>query len=302
MFPNGGLIVATERIWFDTDIGSDIDDAVALAYLLGNPSCELAGISTVSGQPRERAMIASAICRAAGASVPIYPGAEEPLLTAQFQPEAQQARLLPNWPHDVDFPDVSAVEAMYKAIRAHPGEVTLLAVGPMTNVALLFKTHPDAPSLLKQAVLMCGEFFRKLPAWGEAEWNSLCDPYAAAIVYGARGLKLRSVGLDVTCLVQMERDEVIRRFSTPILAVVRDFAKAWFDRYDRVTFHDPLAAVSIFAPEVMDYAAGEVAVELQSARAMGRTYFAPSEGGRHEVGQSVRADAFFAEYFRYATE
>ncbi len=297
-YSNGGVRV---KIWMDTDIGSDIDDAVALAYLLGKPESDLIGISTVSGQARNRAMIASAICKAANAKVPIYVGVEDPILARQHQPEAQQSRILANWPHDEVFPDISAVEAMYAAIRNHPGEVTLVAVGPMTNVALLFRLHPDAPELLKDAHLMCGEFFRRLPTWGEAEWNSLCDPHASAIVYGAKNLKLRSVGLDVTLQVYMNANEVRERFTSPVLRVVSDFSKAWFDRADRMYFHDPLAAVGIFEPGVMDYARGTASVELFSVRALGRTYFDPDENGRHEVAKAVRADAFFEEYFRHTT-
>lgn len=62
----------TVKLLLDTDIGSDIDDAVCLAYLLAQPQCELLGITTVSGEPIRRAMIASAICTAAGKDVPIY--------------------------------------------------------------------------------------------------------------------------------------------------------------------------------------------------------------------------------------
>ena len=75
----------------DTDIGSDIDDAVCLAYLLANPACDLLGITTVSGEADLRAAIASALCKVAGRSIPIYPGRDEPLLIAQKQPHAPQA-------------------------------------------------------------------------------------------------------------------------------------------------------------------------------------------------------------------
>jgi hypothetical protein len=64
------------KILLDTDIGSDIDDAVTLAYLLAQARCDLLGITTVSGLPIERAMVASAICNAADLNVPIIPGAE----------------------------------------------------------------------------------------------------------------------------------------------------------------------------------------------------------------------------------
>ena len=68
------------KVLLDTDIGSDIDDAVCLAYLLAQPECELLGITTVSGEPVQRAMIASAVCTLAGQQIPIYPGAADPLL------------------------------------------------------------------------------------------------------------------------------------------------------------------------------------------------------------------------------
>jgi len=213
-----------------------------------------------------------------------------------YQPAAQQATQLANWPHATLFAQVHAVEAMYAAIKANPGKVTLLAIGPMTNMALLLKMHPDAPSLLKGTVLMCGEFFRRLPVW-EAEWNSMCDPYASAMVYG--GLNLRTVGLDVTMQVQMHKDEVARRFDKGLLRVVYDFAKPWFERVDHITFHDPLAAVSIFVPEVMTYLMGRVSVELMSARVIGRTYFDEDAAGPHEVAVTVDKEAFFKEYFRY---
>jgi purine nucleosidase len=70
----------TVKLLLDTDIGSDIDDAVCLAYLLRQPACELLGVTTVSGEPVQRAMIVSALCRAAGLDVPVLPGADDPLI------------------------------------------------------------------------------------------------------------------------------------------------------------------------------------------------------------------------------
>ncbi len=65
------------KVLLDTDIGSDIDDAVCLAYLLANPECELMGITTVSGESVKRAQVASAICKVAGQVIPIFPGVEK---------------------------------------------------------------------------------------------------------------------------------------------------------------------------------------------------------------------------------
>ena len=197
-----------KKVLFDTDIGTDIDDAVCLAYLLAQPACELLGITTVSGEANRRARLASALCVAAGKEVPIYPGAEEPLLIAQRQPKAQQADALDAWPHRSEFPEGGAIEFLRNTVRAHPGEITLLAVGPLTNVGLLFRTDPEIPRLLKSLVLMCGQFFGRTPARGPVEWNASCDPHAAAIVYRSAVACHRSHGLDVTQQVRMSANEV----------------------------------------------------------------------------------------------
>ena len=73
------------KILLDTDIGSDIDDSLCLAYLLAQPECDLLGITTVSGEPEKRAMLADVICKHAGRAVPIYPGIENPILGQQMQ-------------------------------------------------------------------------------------------------------------------------------------------------------------------------------------------------------------------------
>jgi inosine-uridine nucleoside N-ribohydrolase len=82
------------KVLLDTDIGSDIDDAVCLSYLLSQPRCELLGITTVTGEAEKRAMIASSLCKIAGKEIPIYPGIEKPLLLPQKQKIAQPNRPL----------------------------------------------------------------------------------------------------------------------------------------------------------------------------------------------------------------
>src|SRR5512143_3315756 len=99
-----------KKVLLDTDIGTDVDDAVCLAYLLSHPQCNLLGITTVTGDSVKRASLASVLCRAAGKDIPIFPGAEQPLRGVQRQPVAQQATALSRWPHQVSFPPESAIE------------------------------------------------------------------------------------------------------------------------------------------------------------------------------------------------
>jgi purine nucleosidase len=285
------------KLLLDTDLGSDIDDAICLAYLLGRPDCELLGITTVSGESTARARMASALCRLAERDVPIRPGTERPLLVPPLQPRAQQAEALSGWPHASEFPANEAIAFLRDTIRANPGEVTLLAIGPMTNVALLFATYPDTPELLEQLVLMCGRFDPAVARGEPPEWNARCDPHAAAIVYRAAPAIHRSVGLDVTLKVEMPADQVRRRFTHPYLKPVKDFAEVWFRERPDITFHDPLAAAVLFDPSLVEFARGDVSVELGEGAALGRTHWQPGDAGRHEVGVRVDPGRFFEHFF-----
>jgi len=286
------------KILFDTDIGSDIDDAVALAYLLCEPRCELLGVTTVSGEADRRAEMASAVCRNAGrADVPVHAGCTEALLHDIPQKHAPQAEALRDWDRQRDFEPDTAVEFLRSTIRAHPGEVILLTVGPLTNAGLLFATDPETPSLLKGVVLMCGRF---LAAMG-GEWNAINDPHATAIVYGhgrqSRPPRHVSYGLDVTARCRLDANTCRKRFTANALKPVRDFAEVWFRGRDQITFHDPLAAASIFQPDLCEYRDGTVTVSL-APPTLGWTVFSDRTDDKpHTIACDVDPERFFERYF-----
>jgi purine nucleosidase len=263
------------KVILDTDIGSDIDDAICLAYLLAQPECELLGVTTVSGEPVERAKLVSALCKAAGKDIPIYPGSEQPILSVQRQPHSQQSAMLDRWPHETEFPRYEAVEFLRRTIRAN---------------------HPEIPALLKQLVMMIGVFTHQVRGVGPVEWNAICDPHASAVVYKAAPTIHRSVGLDVTNRVTMKADEVRQRFQTPLLRPVLDFAEVWFKERDTITFHDPLAATTLFDDQICTFRRGQVSVELMDEATMGMTLWKEGEGP-HEVALDVNPERFFEHYF-----
>ncbi len=288
----------TTKVLLDTDIGSDIDDAIALAYLLSQPRCELLGITTVTGEAARRAMMASALCKLAGRQIPIFPGAETPLLIPQQQPLAPQASALARWDHDESFPTGEAVEFLRQTIRKHSGEVTLFCIGPLTNIALLFSVDPQIPSLLKALVLMCGTFADRQHEFGALEWNAKLDPQATTIVYRARPPIHRSIGTDITSQVNMEAAEARARFTPKLLRPVLDFAEVWFRERPRITFHDPLAATTIFDDSICMFERGSIEVELEDRSAIGKTHWrSGGPSARHEVAVSVDRNRFFEHYF-----
>ena len=286
-----------EKVLLDTDIGSDIDDAVCLAYMLANPQCELLGITTVTGEAQKRAQLASAICQVAGHETPIYAGCEQPILCEQLQKYASQAVALDRWPHQKEFPHNKAIPFLSDMIHTYPGEVTLLTIGPLTNIGLLFRFDPDIPALLKKLVMMCGVFTNRLAGTGPLEWNAKGDPHATAIVYNACQGNNFSIGLDVTCQVRMSAEKVKERFTSPLLAPVLDFAEVWFKEYGHITFHDPLAATTIFNPEICQFEQGKVEIELTSERMAGMTHWKADNNGPHSVALGVDPDRFFAHFF-----
>jgi len=128
------------------------------------------------------------------------------------------------------------------------------------------------------------------------EWNAKCDPHAAAMVYRAGAVRHRSIGLDVTCRVRMKSAEVRRTFRGGLLEPGLDFAEVWFQRRDVITFHDPLAAATVFDPDICGFDAGNVEVETLSQHVAGMTHWTPDEAGKHEVALRVDPERFFAHY------
>ena len=285
------------KVLLDTDIGTDVDDAVALAYLLYHSDCELLGITTVTGEAVKRASLASVLCKAAGREIPIYPGAEHPMRGEQRQPIAQQAAVLPRWPHESKFPMNQAVDFLAYTIRSFPGEVTLLTIGPLTNAGLLFSQHPDVAGLLAGFVMMGGNFDETGPEAQRIEWNVAGDLLASEIVYGTAVRLHRSLGLNVTQQVMMSADEVREQFTAPLMHPVLDMAEIWFAQfYPSITFHDPLAAAAVFRNDLCTYQQGMV--KLDHTDEPGKTIWQPGQADApHQVAVTVDVDRCFQHFF-----
>ena len=296
----------TERVplLLDTDIGSDIDDAICLAYLLAHSGCDLRGVTTVSGRPQLRAALADAVCRAAGhGDVAIHAGTEHGIVYPTPQPEVPQAVVLESFDHrhPDEFPPNTAVTFLRDVIVSAPGEITLLSIGPMTNIALLFVTYPEVAPLLRSLMIMGGAYSMMPFVGGAQEWNVSCDPVAARAVYRTPVAQHRSVGINVSSRCTMPSPEALRRFRTiggGLGVVAAALEQAWTDRNEHVTFHDPLAAVCTLEPDVCTWRGGRVSVELTSRRFRGATSFdRDRDGSPHQVADSVDVDRFFTRFF-----
>jgi len=289
-----------KKIILDTDIGSDIDDAITLTYLLCHPDCELLGVTTMTGEVVKRAMVADSIIKHFGRDIPVYPGVSNPILGPQRQPNCRQAEMLERWPHAKEYRPNYAIEFIREMVEKYPGEVTLLTVGPATNAGLLLATYPHVAEGLREVVQMMGYFTNNLGTGITSEWNCLCDPVAAAIVYQAKLRRHLSIGLDVTMKTVLPEDVVNRRFTVPALRPVYEYSIPWFKFKVRqgMIFHDPLAAACIFDDKFCTYKRGTVSVDLISNDAeFARTNFVEKVDGAHEIAIAVNADRYFEHFF-----
>ena len=283
-----------EKILLDTDIGGDIDDAICLAYLLKEPQCDLLGITTVCGEPEKRAAVADAICKAAGADIPIVAGMDSTLQPIPLYPTPDGACALKNWRHD-SFEKADAPGFLYGKIKENPHEVVLIGIGNMTNIATLFRTYPDAPDLLKGLYVMNGYFGLEPLPDPYYNWNSWADPLASSIVFSARVGIHRAAPLEVTDRLTIDAEEAgtLLRADSDLMKAVFDFGNAWLQSAGKLTLHDPLAAVSVFHPDICRYERGFVRVETVRESEMGGTFCTPSPDGNVEIARTVDKERFY---------
>ena len=275
------------KVIFDTDIGSDIDDAIALAYLLSHPDCELIGVTTVTGDVRKRAEIVHLICREYGVDVPIFEGIGPAMGSGPGQPNVPHWEAIKDRVEGYSPRSEHAVDWIRAMIDRYPGEIDLLTVGPLTNIAALIKQDTSILRRTRQVVSMMGKFLEP----NFAEWNCKCDPIANEIVL-RESWNHTLIGLDVTMPCSMSPDEFRIAFADGAKSVILPMAETWLASAADVTFHDPLAAAVLFKPELCRYQASSV-----QGGAEGVTIAVPNPAGSHNVAVAVEPDAFFKEFF-----
>lgn len=289
------------RLIVDTDIGTDVDDCLALALILASPELALEGVTCVYGDVGLRARMVLKLLRLGGRpDVPVYVGATNPLLSKRpiywggFEGEGllepEDVALVPEREHAVDY--------LIRAGMENPGQVHLLAIGPLTNVALAFLREPRLARNLAHLTIMggvCrGSERLDLPY---CEHNIVCDPESAHVVL-ASGAPITLVPLDVTTRVRIRSADTvrIRAAGTPYHAAVAGQVELYppFQRQGWTYLHDPLAAAILVQPDLVGLTSAHVDVELSGQYTTGATLMrAPSDQApaTATVALTVRAEA-----------
>ncbi|QHF25369.1 nucleoside hydrolase [Rathayibacter sp. VKM Ac-2804] len=284
------MTAPTVPVFLDCDTG--IDDSLALAYLLRSPLADLVGISTVSGNTdaRQAAVNSLGLLALAGRTdVPVAVGAhdflEEPYSGGSPHVHGENGIggvLLPAGAEPVD---EDPADLLLRLAREHEGELRLIAIGPLTNLALALRKHPELPSLLHSVTVMGGAGLAPGNVTAVAEANIWHDPAAAAEVVAA-DWDLTLVPLDVTMkhLLDEEQRDVLIRSADPLASAIGHALDYYFDFYvghfgDRTAaLHDPMAAaIAVGALELTS--APRVPVEVDTSFGPGRGQTLPDLRG-----------------------
>jgi purine nucleosidase len=262
------------KVIYDTDPG--VDDAMALLFLHRHLQIDLLGITTVFGNASVETTTRNALFlkREWNIPCPVAKGA-----SVTFDPSRKEHDW-PTWVHgvnglgDIDVPETVDIPAdprpayqfIIDTVRANPGEVTLVAVGRMTNLALALKHDPDIAKLTKSVVIMGGNFYVPGNVSPVAEANIHGDPEAADVVMTA-AWKVVVVGLDVTAITTMSRSYLadMAKAGGRDVQLLSDLSQSYIDFYkhaveDGMMVHDSCACVYVVAPELFDTISGAVRV------------------------------------------
>lgn len=274
------------QVILDTDIGTDVDDILALGFLLGSPDeIDLIGVTTVYADVQLRARMVRKVLALRGgrvADIPVHAGIGTPLMNIDpiYWPGHEGIGLLSTEDHAAPDLPIDAVDYLVETVLANPGEITLLAIGPLTNVAAAVLRHPDFASSLKHLMIMGGKVDMSFAAWGPGEHNIKCDPEAAAIVFKS-GATISVVPLDVTLRALIRQDGVdallahgaTDEYHTQLGDQVARYP-GFVARGGSTFLHDPLAAMALVAPELLTWQDFRLDVELNGrlTRAMTVVY------------------------------
>lgn len=288
---------APDPVLVDTDGG--LDDVLALLFTARYRGLAVQGVSTVHGNvaPTQAAASTLRILELLGhEDIPVALGAAAPRARPVHyrHPDDPAGQLLGASAREPS--DVSAVEQIISCARAYPGQLSLLALGPLTNLAAALQADPGLPLLLRRVVAMAGVFRGPGNISTAAESNVWHDPEAAATVT-ASGCALTVVGLELTNQLQPDTGwwQALAT-DDPHPWAAQASALAGLDPAHRpaVPLHDPLAAAALANPAVLTTRPGTVTVDLSDGATRGRTHTQPDETSSSRVGVTVDVEAALA--------
>ena len=260
--------IVPEPVVIDTDPG--VDDAIALLMALASPRLDVVGLTTTAGNvpigPATRNALA--ILESVGRTdIPVARGATRPIrgrFAYARHVHSAEGLTHPLPPPEIRTSDTSAVQFLSETLRTHPGEVTLIALGPLTNLARLHRDQPSVLGLAKRVIVMGGAVGIPGNVTPHAEFNFYSDPTAARLVIES-GVPLSLIDMAPCLQVFLTRDDVAAaRPSTAEGILAEQLLAGWFrldDTRERFNMYDPLTLVAAVCPEAIKFRPATMTVD-----------------------------------------
>ncbi|KAL3675421.1 hypothetical protein R1sor_025369 [Riccia sorocarpa] len=268
------------KLIIDTDPG--IDDAMAILMAFQSPEVEVIGLTTVFGNVPTPIATTNALYLCALADcpeVPVAEGAWAPLTKSEPTRISDYAHGEDGFGNThvanpgfvkAEKVDQSACDFLIEKVAQHPGEVTVVALGPLTNLALAVRKDPSFVKNVKELCILGGAFFASGNVNPAAEFNIYSDPDAADIVFTA-GMNTRVIGINLTTQVILNDKELtdIKDSGTKYGKYVHDITRFYMywhvtsDGVDGIFLHDPTCMAAVLDPSLVTYRTGVVRVETQ---------------------------------------
>jgi purine nucleosidase len=274
----------TKRIILDTDPG--IDDSLAILLALASPEVTLEGWSVVHGNSSTNQGTINALSvleLAKAGQIPVFKGCELPLVQPSLlapETHGDQGIGYAKLPAPQTRPQVQkGSDFLIEKIMSNPGEITLVCIGPLTNVALAVRQEPRIIRNVREVFIMGGAIRHEGNTTALAEFNSYVDPHAAHIVYHS-GLPITLTPLDVTYECIFSPDDLGRllKIDSPVTKFIADatrFYMEFHDEYQKIegcVINDPMTLALTFLPEICDYRELYVDVDISTGVGLGNTF------------------------------
>jgi inosine-uridine nucleoside N-ribohydrolase len=272
---------------FDTDIGTDVDDILALALVAKAPELNLLGVTTVYGDTLLRSKIAKVTAQLLGRDdVEIVPGEKKTLSGRQIYWAGHEGQGVPHLAETEIHAKKSGPEYIVEMAERYSGELEVLATGPLTNIAKAILIGKASNAKIRQLYIMGGAIWME-----RAEHNIKCDADAARIVFNS-GIPITLVSLDLTLRVWMGKSELTQIAALPngLGALLENQILCWWEyrHIDGNCLHDPLAALAMVRPELFVFEDWDIEVHDES-RAPGFTRAVNPGRGRIRIGVDLFA-------------
>lgn len=292
-----------KKVILDTDIGDDIDDSFALLLLLESHKFNCLGVTTVFRNSLKRAKMAKQLIRSLGYDIKVYRGIDDPLkqnidhliskeIKEKEKYDEDGKYIFPQYDKSMEnekVEDENAVDFIIRMIHLYPHEVTLIPIGPLTNIASAIKKDPTIVPLIKEIRLMGACLNLNF-----VERNIFCDPDAAKIVFSSNINKIVAVTINVTSLTSLTEEEVnsLKNNNSKAIKLVYEAMMKWFKHYEfsSPVMHDPLTVASLIDESIINTQLCHLDVDLSKD---GYTFINDNCLNNVYVSTSLNKEKFF---------